>query len=150
MGTELEFQSSGRRTDEPVTFTLDGERFWGRPELPGSIILENEALVWGAGRGVAAASIMQFFEHMLRGQFAPLPEIQDETVTEETTAPARADEFMRFRAFIDDPERMVQLEDVGAIYAALVREYTRRPTKRPSASPDGPQNTPDGSTEGSP
>lgn len=47
------------------------------------------------------------------------------------------DSAVRFRALVEDPERIVQMETLGEIVSWLVEEYTNRPTQGPELSSTG-------------
>jgi hypothetical protein len=103
---------------EPVSFALLGEEFQCRPAIPGSTLLNFVAKADGANTSAAAGSIFAFFESALT-----------------------PDDYIRFRALVDSPERIVPMDTLSEIVGWLVEQYTERPTKRQSPSPDGQSPT---------
>lgn len=143
MGSVIDVVQAPRGVPELKHFTLNGEKFFCRGELPGTMLLENEAMLYGGNRGIAAKAIIDFFSEAMSGVTHPEPEPVE---VEEGKKPLYLDEYQRFRAYVDDPARRIQLSTLGEIYAALLQAYIQRPTKRPSVSTDGPQTTETSST----
>lgn len=52
-----------------------------------------------------------------------------------------AEEYARFRSYVDDPANTVDAELLSEIFTDIMAEATGRPTVPPSASPDGRQTT---------
>lgn len=92
---------------KPVSFDIDDERFFCHPSAAGSTILEFVGATEEGG-GAVAARILPFFNDVM-------PE----------------DEYARFREYIDDPKRQVDIEVLSDIVGYLAEEYTSgRPTER--------------------
>lgn len=127
------------REQEPIPFKLLGQVFVAKPELPGTVILENESLVWGVSRGVRADAILEFFRLAL-SDYRPGAELNGVEPPEDGSE--EPDEHTRFRALVDDPNHKVHLDKLAEIYVWLVSEYAKdRPTSRPSDSVPGPEAT---------
>lgn len=104
---------------DPVTFDVDGEKFTCRDRIPVSALLRYSALLLSMpdrpedvtreearDLAIKAVDILGFFQTALE--------------------PA---EYERFQAFIDDPDRNVEIETLGTLLLFLVESYTDRPTK---------------------
>lgn len=100
---------------EPLTFSLNGQKFEAVPAIQGSTLLEFVASADGESGGAAATALYKFFEDVME-----------------------PDQYQRFQAVLKDPEVIIDMELIGEIAGWLVEEYTSRPTKRPESSSDGP------------
>lgn len=94
----------GEKTVEPPTFDLNGQEFTGRPRLPGAVVLNFIASADDEG-GAVAKQLLGFFDAAL------VPESLD-----------------RFKAVINDPDEVVELETLSEIVGWLIEQYTSRPT----------------------
>lgn len=108
--------SGGTNIDEfePLTFTLNGEKFTCVPAIQGSVILEFVANADGDSGGSAAKALYKFFEDCME------PE-----------------EYQRFDALLRNPKVIIDMSLIGEIASWLVEEYTNRPTKQPESSSSG-------------
>ena len=113
----------GPRSEVPIEIEDDqgnvGE-FKCRPQVPGSVLLEfSEA----AAEDRAASVVLSFFRSAMADR-----------------------EHARFREFVDDPERIVDLPTLVELAEGLISIYSKRPTMPPSLSEpgrdsDGPMST---------
>jgi hypothetical protein len=103
---------------EPLTFTLNGQKFECVPAIQGSVLLEFVAAADGESGGAAANALYKFFR---------------DTMTRE--------EYERFDLMLKDPEVIIDMETIGEIAGWLVEEYTARPTRRPVSSVGGPSTS---------
>ena len=104
-----DFGSFGDKPKEPVSFMLYGEKFDCREALQGKALLNLVARSTNPDDpGAAAKVITDFFKFVL------LPE-----------------SFERFNNLTEDPDKIVDVEDLGTIVGWLVEQYSDRPTPRP-------------------
>lgn len=113
------FTTKGKGRKEPVTFDLDGELFTCHAQVPGTVMLEH---VQRLSDGTTAAAEL----------LAIWPDVLSD------------DEHVRFRAYVDDPENEVDVQDLGAILSYVLEELAGRPT--PASSPSGPGRSTTGGT----
>lgn len=107
---------------EPITFTLEGERFVLHPVIPASA-----TLAYGAAVGRTTGAI-DFIEKCM------------------TTDEDRK----RYRALLDDPTKIIGADTMVEIFVWLTEVYTARPTQPPESSSAGRQATGVSSTVASP
>jgi hypothetical protein len=114
------FKSKNVEESEPLTFDIDDETFTCFPEIPGKVLLDimrPAAIADEDTRGVVmAVSVLDFFEKVME-----------------------PDEHERLAKRLDDPKRIVDMEQMSEIMSWLIEEYTTsdnegRPTKQPSGS----------------
>lgn len=111
--------STGGRRNEPITFDIDNEQFTCHDELAGTALLEYTSMLLVKGDnavGIQADAILKFFKDAMP-----------------------AEEHERFRAFVDDPIRHVDIQLLGNIMVYLTEEFDRgsRPTQSSSGSATG-------------
>lgn len=111
------------RNYEPLTFSINGEQFSARPAIPGSLLLGFAARSDGSDPAAASAAVLEFFDRAL------LPESLE-----------------RFKTRVDDPEEVIEMEDLSDIIAYLVEAYSARPTEGSSTSSPGPSTSGPSST----
>lgn len=109
-----DFGTGGATTQEPLEFALHGETFACRPAIQGKFLLSLVAGTDEDDPAAAANTVNQFFSHVL------LPE-----------------DYIRFEALLDDPDKLVTVETLGEITGWLMEQYAARPTTPPSPSSPG-------------
>lgn len=109
---------------EPLSFTLMGEDFKCVPAVQGKVILNFVARASGNDGSEAATALDEFFEKTMD------PE-----------------EFQRFKAHLENPRIIIDMEKLGEIAGWLIEEYSARPTRPPLSSVDGPSTTGTSSTD---
>jgi hypothetical protein len=115
--------SAGPRNNDPITFTLEGESFAAKSNIPGAKLLDFVVEADSTDGGKAAAALVDFIKTSL--------------VKEDVD---------RFTTLIEDDDKSIQIETLGAICEWLVEQYTARPTQLPSTSLDGQTTNGPGST----
>jgi hypothetical protein len=103
---------------EPLSFSLVGETFKVTPAIQGHVLLNFVADASGDDGGAAAKALDQFFEKVME-----------------------TEEFKRFKAHLENPRIIIDMEKLGEIAGWLVEEYTTRPTQPPTSSADGESTT---------
>ena len=103
---------------EPLAFSLEGQEFECRPAINGATLLKFVADADSNEGGRSATALLDFFSRALKSEDAE-----------------------RFKALIDDPDTLIQIETIGEIAAWLVEQYTDRPTQEPSNSSSGSGRT---------
>lgn len=102
-------------TSEPISFSLYGETFNCKPQIPGQVMLDLAARSGKNDDGAESASvIIDFFKYVL------LPESQE-----------------RFSALCVDPVRIVTIDQLMDIVSWLMEIYGERPTTRSGVSVPG-------------
>ena len=109
-----DFGSGENLNSEPISFKLHGEDFECVKNLQGSVILDIAAKA-GSGDSTDAAETVR--------------DIFSKALTKES--------YARFNALIEDSEKIVTVETLGAITAWLVEQYSGRPTSGPEQSLSG-------------
>lgn len=109
-----DFGSGEGLNSEPISFKLHGEEFECVKNLQGSVILEIAAKAGSGNTSDAADTVKDVFSKAL---------------TKES--------YVRFQALIEDPEKIVTVETLGAITGWLVEQYSGRPTSGPEQSLSG-------------
>ena len=110
---------------EPLTFTLNNQKFETVPAIQGAVLLEFVAAADSDSGGAAATALYKFFEDVMEPS-----------------------EYKRFMALLKDPKVIIDMELIGEIAGWLVEEYTSRPTKQPANSSAGPETSGQLSTVG--
>jgi len=96
---------------EPISFKLYGEEFHCRPQIPGKIMIDLAAKTADEDNAAAnAAVILDFFKAVLI-----------------------ADSASRFDLLVNDPDRVVTIEQIMEIVSWLMEQYAERPTPRPES-----------------
>lgn len=126
---------------KPLVFAIEGEEFQCKAWLPGSLLLEHERLLVGRRYGGGATAILGFFEDAMRGVFREEPPAEGQP-------DQRIDEYTRFRRFVDDERREIEVPLLTEIMMVMVTEYAKRPTGPSSVSAPGSAETGTGSTDG--
>lgn len=103
---------------EPLSFTLIGETFSCIPAVQGHVLLSFVARASGSDGAAAATALDDFFEKAMESE-----------------------EFVKFKAHLENPKIIIDMEKLGEIAGWLVEEYTTRPTQPPSSSVDGESTT---------
>lgn len=122
----LDFKTSDLPSD-PVVFAVDGETFYCNSWIPGMMYLDYVRLMTKGGL-ISTGAVEDFFKVIM----AP-------------------DEHKRFRKFVDDPDRRVDISLLGEIFWRLWERYSAgpgeqdRPTKPSSPSRSGRTKTAGGS-----
>ena len=109
-----DFGSGGDQNTEPIQFKLHGEEFECVKNLQGNALLNLVAKAGSGEPGDAAETSKDIFSRAL---------------VEES--------YERFVKLIDDKEKIVTVETLGAITAWLVEQYSGRPTQGPEQSQSG-------------
>jgi hypothetical protein len=109
-----DFGSGEGHNSEPMSFKLHGEEFECMKNLQGSVILNIAAKASSGNTADAADTVKDIFSKAL---------------TKES--------YERFTRLIEDPEKIVTVETLGAITAWLVEQYSGRPTQGPEQSLSG-------------
>ena len=110
------FSTKGKGKLSPVTFDLDGTTFTCRAQVPGTVLLEHvERLSDGK---TAAAELLTIWR-----------DVFDE------------EEHESFRAYVDDPDNLVDVQDLGEILTYVLGELSGRPTDASSPSSRGRSTT---------
>lgn len=125
--------TTGNNPSEPVTFDIDGETFTCVDSMPGSVLLEHTRRLTSDDVSVATGELLDMWSDVL----------DDEPGTDEHGNPT-VSEHDRFRTFIDDPARRVDVQLLGQILQYVLGELARRPTDAPS--PSAPGQSPNGAT----
>lgn len=120
----------------PVTFDIDGETFTCRRFVPGSVIVEHEARLASPMQHVSAAELLAMW-----GRILPT-EVPEDLIAERDDKGRPLDddgqviptEHERFLAFINDPDRRVDVQLIGEMLMGVVGQLAVRPTDAPSAS----------------
>jgi len=113
--------------DDPVSFTIDGERFDCLPLMTGAAFIRYSRLLAKGGM-IATGAVEDFFS-----------EVMD------------PEEHKRFRKFIEDPGRRITTNKLGDIFLGLFGRYAAgpaersRPTEPPKPSRSGRARTRGGS-----
>lgn len=102
---------------EPVEFDLNDQHFVCKPALQGAKLLEFVAKADGDSGGEAAGALYGLFEDVM------VPE-----------------EYARFKAYLDQPDLIIEMDTIAEIAAWLIEEYTSRPTQRSESSAPGPSS----------
>lgn len=100
-----DFGSGGEASADPLQFALHGETFSCRPAIQGKFLLSLVAGTDDDDPGAAAETVTKFFNYVI------IPE-----------------DYARFEALLDDPDRIVSVETLGEITGWLVEQYATRPT----------------------
>ena len=123
------FKAAAR--DEELEFeTSEGDVFHARPKLSAGVILRFSAAMAGDGdENVSLAEMVVAIQNFFRGALL-------------------ADDYERFLAMLDDPDKGVSLDELMDIAGWLAGVYSARPTgtDSPAGSPTSP--TGDASTDG--
>ena len=90
----------------PLSFDIEGEEFECYPRLTGVALIEFAEAATSDDTSRSTGATLEFFKDVM---------------TEE--------EHERFYAFVSDPKREVEAEELAEIVEWLVEEYTSRPTK---------------------
>jgi hypothetical protein len=108
---------AGDSISEPLSFKLHGEEFHCKPALQGKVLLDMVSASQSevASEGAIAAGLIETF-------FA-------KALIEES--------LVRFRALLEDPEKIVTVETLGELTAWLVEQYSGRPMQGPEDSLSG-------------
>lgn len=109
---------------EPVEFELNDQTFHCRPALQGAVLLEFVARADSESGGAQAGALYDFFKDCM----------------EEA-------EYERFRAYLNQPDLIIEMTTIGEIASWLVEEYTARPTLRSENSGSGPSSAGPTSTD---
>lgn len=110
-----DFGSGSAVPTEAISFKLYGEEFLCRPAIQGKVLLDLVAKSGDSENAAVAASVINtFFNTVL------VPESYD-----------------RFNALATDPDKIVDVEQLGEIVGWLVEQYADRPTQRPENLPTG-------------
>lgn len=109
-----DFGTGGDQNLDPVSFKLHGEDFECVKNLQGSVILNIASKATSGNSADAADTVKDIFSKAL---------------TKES--------YERFTKLIEDPEKIVTVETLGAITAWLVEQYSGRPTSGPEQSQSG-------------
>lgn len=109
---------------EPIEFDLNDQTYKCKPALQGAVLLEFVARADSESGGEAAGALYGFFQDAME------PE-----------------EYERFRAYLNSPEIIIDMETIGEIASWLVEEYTSRPTQGSEPSDTGPSSAGPTSTE---
>ena len=109
-----DFGSGGDQNTESIQFKLHGEEFECVKNLQGNALLNLVAKAGSGEPSDAAETIKDIFSRAL---------------VEES--------YERFVKLIDDKEKIVTVETLGAITAWLVEQYSGRPTQGPEQSQSG-------------
>lgn len=109
-----DFGKGGEVSTDPVEFALHGETFSCRPNIQGKFLLSLVAGTEEDNPAAAAETVNNFFRHVI------VP-----------------DDYPRFEALLDDPDRIVSVETLGEITGWLVEQYSSRPTTPPDHSQPG-------------
>jgi len=109
-----DFGSGGEASAEPLQFALHGETFSCRPAIQGKFLLSLVAGTDEDDPGAAAETVTRFFKYVIVSE-----------------------DYERFEALLDDPDRIVSVETLGEITGWLVEQYATRPTTQPDPSPAG-------------
>lgn len=91
---------------EPLTFSLYGEKFECRPSLQGKFLLNLVSESNSDDPAASAGVVQKFFDTVL------IDESRE-----------------RFNALADDPDRIVSVETLSEITSWLVEQYSARPTQ---------------------
>lgn len=100
-----DFGAKQASTDEPVTFTLDGEDFTCRPRVQGGLILKFVHDADSDSGGKAAGALTWFIRKALV-----------------------KDDRERFDTLLEDEDRLIDVETIGEVAAWLMEMYAGRPT----------------------
>lgn len=103
---------------EPLSFSLVGENFDVAPAVQGHVLLNFVANASGNDGAAAAKALDDFFMKIMDSE-----------------------EFARFKAHLDNPRIIIDMEKLGEVAGWLVEEYTTRPTQPPTSSADGGSTT---------
>jgi hypothetical protein len=95
---------------EPITFALHGETFECKKAVPGKLLLSLVAKSKSEDPAEAAATIGDFFSKVLL-----------------------SDSYTRFDALLEDPDRIVTVEQLGEITGWIVEQFGDRPEEQPEA-----------------
>ena len=111
------FSTRKAETAPPVTFDLNDEAtFTCRAQVPGTVLLEHvERLSDGT---TAAGELLRIWR-----------DVFDD------------DEHERFRAYVDDPDSEVDVQDLGEVLTFVLGELSGRPTNASSPSSPGRSTT---------
>jgi hypothetical protein len=109
---------------EPVEFELNDQTFQCKPALQGAVLLEFVAKADGDRGGEAAGALYGFFKDCMEEE-----------------------EYERFRAYLNSPDLIFDMNDIGEIASWLVEEYTARPTEQSVPSGTGLSSAGHTSTE---
>lgn len=119
------FQGGRPITDfEPVEFQLNDQTFTCKPALQGAVLLEFVSHADSESGGAQAGALYGLFEDCMEPK-----------------------EYERFRAYLNQPDLIIEMTTIGDIASWLVEEYTARPTQQPENSASGLQNPGPMSTE---
>jgi hypothetical protein len=108
---------AGNSVSEPLSFKIHGEEFHCKPALQGKVLLDmvSASQSESANEGAVAAGLIETF-------FA-------KALLEES--------LVRFRALLEDPQKIVTVETLGELTAWLVEQYSGRPMQGPEDSLSG-------------
>lgn len=95
---------------EPITFALHGETFECKKAVPGKLLLSLVAKSKSEDPAEAAETVGDFFSKVLV-----------------------LDSYKRFDALLEDPERIVTVEQLGEITGWIVEQFGDRPEEQPEA-----------------
>lgn len=109
-----DFGSGGTVNSEPLEFALHGETFRCRPAIQGKFLLSLVAGTEEDNPAAAAETVNKFFKYVLVDN-----------------------DYPRFEALLEDPDRIVSVETLGEITGWLVEQYAARPTTQPDHSRPG-------------
>jgi hypothetical protein len=109
-----DFGAGGNVNTAPLSFKLHGEEFKCRTSIQGKTLLDIVANADSEDGAGIAKTISRFFELTL------LPE-----------------DYPRFDALLQNPDKIVTVETLGDITSWLVEEYSSRPTQQPEPSSSG-------------
>lgn len=109
-----DFGTGGDQNVEPISFKLHGEEFECVKNLQGSVILNIASRATSGDSADAAQTVKEIFSKALV-----------------------KDSYVKFEKLIEDPEKIVTVETLGAITAWLVEQYSGRPTSGPEQSQSG-------------
>ena len=110
------FSTRSKASQPPVTFDLDGTKFTCRAQVPGTVLLEHvERLSDGK---TAAAELLTIWR-----------DVFDE------------DEHKAFREYVDAPDNLVDVQDLGEVLSFVLGELSGRPTPASSPSQRGRSTT---------
>lgn len=91
---------------EGISFKLFGEEFHCRPQIPGKVMIDLAAKTADENNAAANATVItDFFTTVLVG-----------------------DSVERFNALIEDPDRVVTIDQLMDIVSWLMEQYAERPT----------------------
>jgi hypothetical protein len=109
-----DFGEGGSTNKEPLSFKLHGEDFTCKPAVQGKVLLEIASIGSGNDPVAAANAMYGFFSSSM-----------DE------------ENYTRFKALLEDEEKIVTVETLGEIAGWLTEQYAGRPQSGPEQSASG-------------